>query len=61
MSPSLVLRNLLFTILQPGVVVGLIPYLLMREEIKALALLHEPAPTLGRYRAEEDPVFQSWL
>src|SRR5687767_10589786 len=31
---SLLLRNLLFTILQPGVVAGLIPYILVREQIK---------------------------
>ena len=31
---SLLLRNLLFTILQPGVVAGLIPYFLVREQIK---------------------------
>ena len=31
---SLLLRNLLFTILQPGVVTGLIPYLLLRNSGK---------------------------
>jgi len=31
---SLLLRNLLFTILQPGLVAGLIPYLLIRGSIK---------------------------
>jgi protein-S-isoprenylcysteine O-methyltransferase Ste14 len=32
---SLLLRNLFFTVLQPGVVVGLIPYLLLRNTDKA--------------------------
>lgn len=33
---SLLLRNLIFTILQPGIVVGLLPYLLVRYEGKNL-------------------------
>ena len=32
--PSLLLRNLLFTILQPGIVAGLIPYLLVKDQLK---------------------------
>ncbi len=32
---SLLLRNLLFTILQPGIVVGLIPYLILRSTDKS--------------------------
>lgn len=31
----LLCRNLFFTILQPGLVVGLIPYLLLKDEIAA--------------------------
>jgi len=34
MSMSLFLRNLFFTILQPGVVAGLIPYLLARQDLR---------------------------
>lgn len=34
---SLLLRNLLFTILQPGVVVGLIPYLILRYTGREIA------------------------
>ncbi|MEM7186521.1 MAG: isoprenylcysteine carboxylmethyltransferase family protein [Bacteroidota bacterium] len=33
---SLFIRNLIFTILQPGVVVGLIPYLLLRSQIERI-------------------------
>ncbi len=33
---SLYFRNLIFTILQPGIVCGLIPWLLVREELKTL-------------------------
>lgn len=33
---SLLLRNLLFTILKPGVVAGLIPYLILRNEWKSI-------------------------
>ena len=31
---SLLLRNILFTILQPGIVAGLIPYLLVKDQLK---------------------------
>ena len=36
---SLYLRNLFFTILQPGVVAGLVPYLLLRVDYKEKILL----------------------
>lgn len=35
---SLLLRNLLFTILQPGVVVGLLPYLILREGMQRIVI-----------------------
>jgi protein-S-isoprenylcysteine O-methyltransferase Ste14 len=43
---SLFLRNLFFTILQPGIVAGLIPFLLAKEDLKAV--LHPPF-TLAQY------------
>jgi len=33
---SLLIRNLFFTILQPGLVVGLFPYLIVREKVNTL-------------------------
>lgn len=33
---SLLLRNLFFTIIQPGIVAGLIPYLILRDEVNSL-------------------------
>ncbi|RRB04376.1 methyltransferase family protein [Larkinella rosea] len=35
-TSSLLLRNLFFTLLQPGIVTGLIPYLLVRNKVKIL-------------------------
>jgi protein-S-isoprenylcysteine O-methyltransferase Ste14 len=36
---SLFLRNLIFTILQPGVVAGLVPYLIIRDKIEEILSL----------------------
>ena len=35
-SLSLILRNVLFTLLQPGIVAGFVPYLLVRNKLQSL-------------------------
>jgi len=36
---SLFIRNLIFTILQPGIVVGLLPYLLIRDKVDSFFMV----------------------
>lgn len=36
--PSLLLRNLVFTILQPGIVAGLIPFLIVRDDLQKISV-----------------------
>jgi protein-S-isoprenylcysteine O-methyltransferase Ste14 len=44
---SLFFRNLVFTILQPGIVVGLIPYLIVRDQLGQMLSFQQNQPVIG--------------
>ena len=44
---SLLIRNLVFTILQPGIVAGLIPYLVVRDQFRQTLSFQQPQQIVG--------------
>ena len=44
---SLLIRNLVFTILQPGIVAGLIPYLVVRDQFRQTLSFQQPHQNVG--------------